>query len=201
MWSTFIQTGQPKITRRRIRRRVWRENPQIGESVQAPPNNTSATEAEQADLSKLRNDVLGFLVGYLRIESADAENALRLQPGSFAEFASYHGRICTRKEIELDFANYVKRWPVRNYAMRMDTATVSCLSEQQRCVVDAIIDWELSSLSRNAKSEGASSWRVTVSREGGAFHITAIDSKMIERRQSKFGQRDGRCVGLSCFLP
>ena len=146
----------------------------------------------------LQIEVLSFLVAYLRIESADAETALRLMPRSYNEFASYYGAFRPRKEIEADFANYLERWPVRNYTIRTNTAMVSCLTDKPQCVLDAVIDWEVSSPSRNAKSKGASTWHVAVNREGGAFHITAIDGKVIERSQSRLVDR---CVGLSCLLP
>ncbi len=152
---------------------------------------------QSAGTEALQIEVLSFLVAYLRIESADAETALRLMPGSYNEFASYYGTFRSRKEIEADFANYVGRWPVRNYAIRTNSAMVSCLTDKPQCVVNSIIDWEVSSPSRNAKSRGASTWHVAVNREGGTFYITAIDGKVIERNQSRLVDR---CVGLSCLL-
>jgi hypothetical protein len=74
-------------------------------------------------------------------------------------------------------AQFLRRWPIRHYALRPGTMRVTCDAQGQRCAVRSIIDWRAASSARKVSSRGSSTFeqgvgfaasRPLIFRESGA---------------------------------
>lgn len=114
---------------------------------------------------------------YLHTWSTDARAALADVRRLYAERVSFYGRTVTQQQLIAEKARFIRRWPVRHYAVRPGTMQVSCDAKTRRCLVRSVIDWRAESSTRRASSRGSSTFeqgldfaalRPIIFRESGA---------------------------------
>ena len=87
----------------------------------------------------------------------------------------YYGQEKERRDVLREYADLVKRWPVRRYwAQQM---TVNCYTAD-KCVIDAVMSWDNSSQARNARSTGTSTLHLFVRKWDGRFLIDAVNGEV-----------------------
>ena len=155
-----------------------------------------AASQAAAATAQLEAQAADFVRRYVSFESAEASKSLELVSGAYAHQVLHFGKLKTRQEVIADYASFVERWPNRRYGFEPGGLTVTC-SAQDRCVADALLNWEASSSDRNAKSTGITALRLVLSREGGNFAIEAVDGKVKSRQLSKLNP-GLFCIGLFC---
>jgi hypothetical protein len=143
---------------------------------------------------------LSFVSHYIALEDSDINTPPEFIAQYYEGSANYYGTRKSRKEIAVEYGKYVARWLIRKHALRAASTVISCPVEQPHCGVDAVIDWEVSSPGRNAKSKGVSTWHLVLSRDEGVFLISSVDGKVIERHLSK-AKPEGLCLVPLCLPP
>jgi hypothetical protein len=176
----------------------------FGDDARSPGSPGVASLSQPAPLpppssAENEREAMSFVVRYLAVENDAAERSLRLMPAQYESQVLHYGKSKTRKEVAADYAQFVARWPVRKYALRPNSTVISCADDQPKCTIDAVIDWEVASAGRNAKSNGVSSWRLVLNKNEGRFTIAEIDGKVIERHVSELNS-GGLCFGKFCLL-
>jgi len=136
-----------------------------------------------------------FLTRYVAIENGDTEQDINIFSQAYTKHIFHFGKFKTNDEVVSDFVQFVNRWPVRKYVLRRESIKVSC--SQTKCALDALLDWDVASPLRNARSTGLTSWHLELIRENDDFSIAAIDGKILQRRLSKM-QSETSCSGIFC---
>ncbi len=167
---------------------------------QTVPQGTASVSKSASPSVQLEREALSFVSHYVALEDSDTNTPPEFIAQYYEDSANYYGTRKSRKEIAVEYGKYVARWPIRKHALRAASTVISCPVEQPQCLVDAVIDWEVSSPGRNAKSKGVSTWHIVLSRDEGAFLISAVDGKVLERHLSK-AKPEGLCLGPLCLPP
>jgi hypothetical protein len=97
---------------------------------------------------------------------------------------SYYGKEISRGELLRDYLAFVKRWPERSYHIRPGSIEAQCIRGPDICNVNAILDWVAVSQKRGKRSEGQSTWVLTVRRIGRSFAITSVNGSVLARNIS-----------------
>src|SRR5918997_222968 len=75
----------------------------------------------------------------------------------YAPRIRFYGRTLDRKDLVKEKQRFVRRWPVRAYALRPGTLRVSCEPSSGLCRVASVLDWRAENPARRGASRGASS--------------------------------------------
>ena len=159
-------------------------NAQVREYVNnSPPpqrfGNSGADLAPTTPTNKqLEAQALEFLMRYLSFENEDANRSLQLVATALGQQVFHFGKWKTRHEVLEEYSRFIERWPSRKFTLRPGSFTVSCHSDQSKCLVDALLEWDVTSLNRNAKSTGVTTRHMELNRDGNSFAIAAIDGKI-----------------------
>ena len=148
----------------------------------------------------LEQQVVGFLRGYLEVENEPVQATLQHYGSNYGDRVFHYGRFKSRQELTAEYERFVARWPLRKHTLRPDSVTANCQSDGNSCEIGAIIDWEVASLTRNAKSAGVSTWHLVFAHQNGSFLITSIDGKVIDRHMSQLNPERGPCLGKLCLF-
>jgi len=114
---------------------------------------------------------------YLHTWSTNGRAALADVPRLYAPQVSFYGRLLNHDALTREKAQFLRRWPIRHYALRPGTMRVTCDAQGQRCAVRSIIDWRAASSARKVSSRGSSTFaqemdfaasRPLIFRESGA---------------------------------
>ncbi len=135
--------------------------------------------------SDLKNEAQDFANRYLSEADAevDPDKAVQRMASTYNDQVLYYGQVKERRDVLREYADLVKRWPVRRYwAQQM---TVNCTTADT-CVIDAVINWDNSSQPRNARSTGTATLYLVVRQQGdGGFMIDVINGEVKSRLVSK----------------
>jgi hypothetical protein len=80
----------------------------------------------------------------------------------YAPRIRFYGRTLDRKDLVKEKQRFVRRWPVRAYALRPGTLRVSCEPSSGLCRVASVLDWRAENPARRATSRGSSSFEQRV---------------------------------------
>jgi ATP-dependent protease ClpP protease subunit len=139
------------------------------------------TERNKGDRS-IEEDARAFAYRHFAVESESPESSLQHMNSHLSEVVLFYGKNSSKQEILLDHSKFVYRWPVRRYALRQAELNVTCEQRTDTCHIDAVVDWEASSVARNKKSVGVSTWSAAIFRTSqGKFIITAVTGKVLSR--------------------
>lgn len=126
--------------------------------------------------SSLAHRSADFTRSYLHRWSTNGRAALADVPRLYAPQVSFYGRLLNHDALIREKAQFLRRWPIRHYALRPGTMRVTCDAPGQRCV-RSIIDWRAASSARKVSSRGSSTFaqemdfaasRPLIFRESGA---------------------------------
>jgi hypothetical protein len=146
----------------------------------------------------LENAAIEFLKNYLAVENAPVQISLQNFSRHYDNRVFHYGRFKSREDLRSEYARLLARWPLRKYTLRLDSIKINCRNDGNSCEVDTIIDWEVASASRDARSAGVSTWNLVLTHRNGSFLITSIDGKVVERHISQ-SENESVCLGIFCF--
>jgi hypothetical protein len=166
---------------------------------------TGAASAEVG--SSLAHRSADLTRSYLHTWSTNGRAALADVPRLYAPQVSFYGRLLNHGALTREKAQFLRRWPIRHYALRPGTMRVTCDAQGQRCAVRSIIDWRAASSARKVSSRGSSTFeqemdfaasRPLIFRESGAVipqrnPAGAVDFPAATNRVSRPGIKIPAC--------
>ena len=75
----------------------------------------------------------------------------------------------------------IKRWSTRNYQEREKSTEIICNYERKFCSVRGVVDWTVSSQTRNARSSGASEFELGLDYASGRLKIVQENGRTLNR--------------------
>ena len=149
---------------------------------------------------QLKDAAAAFVNRYLSDSDVevDPDKAVQRMASAYNDQVLYYGQEKERRDVLREYADLVKRWPVRRYwAQQM---TVNCYTAD-KCVIDAVMSWDNSSQARNARSTGTSTLHLFVRKWDGRFLIDAVNGEVKSRLVSKLTQQPPQpCLfGVLCL--
>ena len=150
------------------------------------PSNQQQIATNNRSLELERDMELGarqLIVDMQSVSSADASESLRSLARIYADQVSFYDQQYSLDEIRRDKRNYLKRWPSRYFRARDDTIDIFCDSNNNRCDVDVIIDWQVASKKRNSSISGASTMRFEVQFNQAGPQIVSESGEVLYRNK------------------
>ncbi len=83
----------------------------------------------------------------------------------YGDTAAFYGSTESRDKIMDEKRKFSVRWPIRHYAIRPDTVFVQCTDT---CSVTGVVEWDVSSIERDAHSVGAANFVLKIAFTSGA---------------------------------
>jgi hypothetical protein len=160
----------------------------------------SDNQGLNANSQSLEDDAKRFVVRYLAAEAAAPEQTISMVTGAYAPQVNYFGNTKSKEDVLQEYAKYVARWPVRILSIVPDSLKITCAANENQCLADVLISWEVSSKERNARSKGLSTWHLILTRNQEGMVISAIDGKVLDRHPSKLSSEPGLCFGPLCLF-
>lgn len=114
----------------------------------------AATAMEKAS----SNLTTSYLQTWSRAQAASPAYVARI----YAPRIHFYGRMLDRKALVNEKQRFVRRWPVREYALRPGTLRVTCEQRSGLCRVASVLDWQAENPARRARSQGSSSFEQRV---------------------------------------
>jgi hypothetical protein len=122
-----------------------------------------------------------FLTEVMAVWSGDDAEALKWCEDRYTELVDYYGKKVPFRTVYQDKAHFLKRWPVRRYAVRPGSVQVLCGPDT--CTVRGIVDWECESPGRGARASGVATARYElIMRAGASPFIAGEQSEAVVQR-------------------
>lgn len=126
----------------------------------------SLAQVSERNVATMRDLSADLANSYLRIWSSSDEGALADVHEIYAPRVNFYGRMLDKRGITAEKMSFVRRWPIRRYALRPGTTRVDCDANNRKCVVRTLIDWEAAAPHRRAVSRGVSEFELGVGFSG-----------------------------------
>ncbi len=107
---------------------------------------------------------------YLAIWSRNAEITPDTVSRLYARHVTYYGRAMSAEAVYRDKLAFVRRWPVRRYAIVPGSVTNDCDDAAPRCRVSAVLRWSRADRAGQGQS-GTNSIRLDLARDDGTLKI------------------------------
>ena len=153
---------------------------QVVPNTSIPDKNTS-NEKTQSNAGTLEAETRKFLRKYFSDWSADDEKARTLLIESLADNVFFYGVNTSKNEITKEKFAAIKRWSTRNYQEREKSTEIICNYERKFCSVSGVVDWTVSSQTRNARSSGASEFELGLDYASGRLKIVQENGRTLNR--------------------
>jgi hypothetical protein len=123
-------------------------------------------QTSERDVAVMRDLSADLANSYLRIWSSNDEAALQDVHEVYASRVNFYGRVLDKRGIAAEKMRFVRRWPVRRYALRPGTTRVDCDADRRSCIVRTLINWTAASPQRGQVSRGVSEFELGVAFSG-----------------------------------
>lgn len=120
-------------------------------------------------------------VDYLDSVSAPGDALVATAPRFYAERVRFHGRSLSLAAVMAEKGRFVRRWPVRRYALQAGSLRTACNAQSATCQVRAIFDFRAENPARGARSQGVSELVLTIDVGGARPVIVAENSRVLQR--------------------
>jgi hypothetical protein len=150
---------------------------------QVPPP-AHASEQVLPDGSPLEHRAMNLILAYYKAWSGSTTNVDDLV--RFYDLTvSFYGTNVSRAKVMDEKIKYSQRWPIRQYTVRSSTMYATC---SDTCSVSGVVEWDFSSVERDAHSTGAANFvykinpvgDVIVSENGAVLsHATPVLSSQV----------------------
>jgi hypothetical protein len=120
-------------------------------------------------------------IEYLAFWSAPNSIALRSTPNFYAPEIVFHGRTVNISNLLREKRQFVRRWPFRHFAARLETMRVSCDAASPNCTVRTEFDFTAGSARMDRLSRGSALLELGVTFASGERLIEFERSKIISR--------------------
>jgi hypothetical protein len=107
-------------------------------------------------------------VGYLQTKYADEVN--------------YFGKVLSKSAVLNDRIAFFRKWPQRNYSLKLDTLKIDCATEAV-CTSEGVINWNVSG--PQLTSLGSASFAFTWTIERGNWKLSSESSQVLSRKVSR----------------
>ena len=156
---------------------------QVVNNTSTPDKNISnqKTQSDTGNTGTLEAETRKFLRRYFSDWSADDEKARTLLIESLADNVFFYGVKTSKNEITKEKFAAIKRWSNRNYQEREKSTEIICNYEKKFCSVSGVVDWTVSSPTRNARSSGASEFELGLDYASGRLKIVQEDGRTLNR--------------------
>jgi hypothetical protein len=74
----------------------------------------------------------------------------------YADNVEYYGAKKTVRDVLADKQKWLRRWPIQNYQVRLESMTTNCVERMLECMATGIVDWVAKSPERSASAIGSS---------------------------------------------
>ena len=138
-------------------------------------------QTSERDVAVMRDLSADLANSYLRIWSSNDEAALQDVHEVYASRVNFYGRVLDRRGIAAEKMRFVRRWPVRRYALRPGTTRVDCDVDRRSCVVRTLINWTAASPQRRQVSRGVSEFELGVAFSGSQPLVIYEGGRVIGR--------------------
>ena len=144
---------------------------------QVPTSNEPSTQK-----SPMERAAIDFLLQHTAAESDSPASSMEKVRTHYADTVFYYGKYASKTAVLEEYETFLKRWPRQIYQVRPDSIAVQCFPGSKVCNLTALIDWVAVSRARGKRSEGYSTWSLSVLRRGNSFVITSINGEVRSRR-------------------
>ena len=145
------------------------------------PDKNVSNERTHPNAGTLEAETRKFLRRYFLDWSADDEKARTLLIESLADNVFFYGVNTSKNEITKEKFAAIKRWSTRNYQEREKSTEIICNYERKFCSVKGVVDWTVSSQTRNARSSGASEFELGLDYASGRLKIVQENGRTLNR--------------------
>jgi len=141
-----------------------------------PPEPTRAERlARMTELSR------ELAKSYLQIWSSNERAALADVEQVYGPIIVFYGQTLEQRHLAAEKRRFLRRWPVRSYALRPGTMQVQCSLGAQGCTVGAIIDWVVRAPARRQVARGTSSFKLGIDFSGPQPAVSSESGRVITR--------------------
>jgi len=98
---------------------------------------------------------------YLAVWSSNEATTLPRLKQVYAPQVRFYGRVLNHSGLLSEKRRFMKRWPVRRYALVPETVRVSCAAQGSTCTVTGLIQWKAENRARRAAAQGFSRFSQT----------------------------------------
>lgn len=120
-------------------------------------------------------------VDYLDSVSAPGDALVATAPRFYAERVRFHGRTLSLSAVMAEKSRFVRRWPVRHYAVQARSLHTACNAQSATCQVYATFEFRAENPARGARSQGVSELVLTIDVSGARPVIVAEGSRVVQR--------------------
>ena len=145
------------------------------------PDKNASNEKTQSNSGTMEAETRKFLRRYFSDWSADDEKARSLLIESLADNVFFYGVNTSKNEITKEKFAAIKRWSTRNYQEREKSTEIICNYERKFCSVRGVVDWTVSSQTRNARSSGVSEFELGLDYASGRLKIVQENGRTLTR--------------------
>ena len=139
-------------------------------------------EPSPADrLSRMTELSRDLTASYLRIWSSNDRAALADVEQVYGPLIVFYGQTLEQRHLAAEKRRFLRRWPVRSYALRPGTMQINCSLGAQGCTVQAVIDWEVRSPARREASRGTSSFKLGIDFSGPQPAVSSEGGRVMRR--------------------
>lgn len=117
-----------------------------------------AQSVDRGTVTAMRRASSDLTVSYLQTWATPQAASPAYVARVYAPRIRFYGSLLDRNGLVNEKRRFVRRWPVRQYAMRPGTVRVTCDQRSRMCRVASILDWRAESPARRAASQGSSSF-------------------------------------------
>jgi hypothetical protein len=142
----------------------------------------ASTSITPADVARMRELSLDLARSYLRLWSDSEAGALADVDLVYADRIAFYGRFLSRTELAAEKRRFLRRWPIRRYAIRPGTLRADCDPIPRVCHVVSIIDWSVASPARHKSSRGSSRFELGIDFGGAEPAVRGENGRVLARR-------------------
>jgi hypothetical protein len=140
------------------------------------------TVSSEAELARMRELAQDLARSYLRLWSDSDTGALADVGVVYADRIAFYGRFLTQRELAAEKQRFLRRWPIRHYAIRPGTLKSDCDAVLRVCQVDSIIDWNVADPARHKSSRGSSRFALGIDFAGPQPVVRGENGRVLARR-------------------
>ena len=154
-----------------------------------------------ADDSALTQQATTFVNFYWSQWSQDNTVALPFINSTVGDSITFYGTSTKHSDFMTSETQFATRWPARSYTIQPGSLIVSCDDQTSNCHISGIVNWNDSSVARNARSIGSENFdfQMTAQNANGAYQflVTAQSGSIISRSISQLNSATSQSVTSS----
>lgn len=163
--------------------RAWLSNSDVNrpDTVAMVPRVIEQDRTIAAGIKALESATTQFLKRIFSDWSSDDQKAIVLIEEMYADRVDFYGFQRAKSDINREKTAQMKRWPTRQYSMREESIRLRCNMELKQCDVYLLVDWNVSSLVRDARARGVTEMEMKIDLMSGRPIVVAENGRTITR--------------------